>query len=118
MLTPHPPAVYSTNRSKAVVLEFTLCCFVVYSTRPFVISLALCYFALVFSVFLALRLIAWGRESLSLCFLYVSWICACLVLSVSFSSWCLGRAAVCDCGSPWFCLTYFFLFYEAICFVS
>ena len=26
-------------------------------------------------------------------------ICACLVLSVS--SWCLGRATVCDCGIPW-----------------
>ena len=34
-------------------------------------------------------------------FSYVSSICACLVLSVSFSSWCLGRAAVCDCGTPW-----------------
>ena len=22
-------------------------------------------------------------------------------LSVSSSSWCLGRAAVCDCGTPW-----------------
>ena len=24
-----------------------------------------------------------------------------LVLSVSSSSWCLGRAVVCDCGTPW-----------------
>ena len=24
-----------------------------------------------------------------------------LVLSVSSSSWCLGRAAVCNCGTPW-----------------
>ena len=24
-----------------------------------------------------------------------------MVLSVSSSSWCLGRAAVCDCGTPW-----------------
>ena len=28
-------------------------------------------------------------------------VCACLDLSVSSSSWCLGRAAVCDCGTPW-----------------
>ena len=28
-------------------------------------------------------------------------ICACLGLSVSSTSWCLGRAAVCDCGTPW-----------------
>ena len=32
---------------------------------------------------------------------YVCSICACLDLSVSSSSWCLGRAAVCDCGTPW-----------------
>ena len=35
------------------------------------------------------------------CFSYVCSICACLDLSVSSSSWCLGRAAVCDCGTPW-----------------
>ena len=34
------------------------------------------------------------------CFSYVCSICACLVLSVPSSSWCLGRAAVCDCGTP------------------
>ena len=35
--------------------------------------------------------------------------CACLVLSISFFSWCLGRAAVCDCGTPWtFVLPVFF----------
>ena len=33
---------------------------------------------------------------------------ACLDLSVSSSSWGLGRAAVCDCGTPWtFLLTFF-----------
>ena len=30
------------------LLFSTLCCFVVYSTRRFVLSLALCYFVLVF----------------------------------------------------------------------
>ena len=35
----------------------------------------------------------------------------CLNLSVSSSSWCLGRAAVCDCGAPWtFLLPFFCLF--------
>ena len=34
-------------------------------------------------------------------FSYVRSICACLDLSVSSSSWCLGRTAVCDCGTPW-----------------
>ena len=36
-------------------------------------------------------------------------ICACLDLSVSSSSWCLGRAAVCDCGTPW---TFFLNFFD------
>ena len=38
-------------------------------------------------------------------------ICACLDLSVSSSSWCLGRAAVCDCGTPWTFLLPFFSVY-------
>ena len=63
----------------------------------------------------------------------------CLDLSVSSSSWGLGRAAVCDCDTPWTFLLPFFtlltvrrrlsrfqsysllicdLFYEAICFMS
>ena len=36
-----------------------------------------------------------------MCFSYVCSVCACLDLSISFSSWGLGRAAVCDCGTPW-----------------
>ena len=32
-----------------------------------------------------------------------------LDLSVSSSSWCLGRAAVCDCGTPWTFLLPFFI---------
>ena len=51
----NPPVVYSTDRSKAVVpVLVLLCCFVVYSTRRFVLCLTLCYFVLVFSVLLAL----------------------------------------------------------------
>ena len=34
-------------------------------------------------------------------FSYVCSVCAYLDLSVSSSSWDLGRAAVCDCGTPW-----------------
>ena len=30
-------------------------------------------------------------------------------LSVSFSSWCLGRAVVCDCDTPWTFLLPFFI---------
>ena len=36
-------------------------------------------------------------------------VCARLDLSVSYSSWGLGRAAVCDCGTPWTFLFPFFL---------
>ena len=40
--------VYSTDRSKLVVPLLTLCCFVVYSTRRFVLYLTLCRFVLAF----------------------------------------------------------------------
>ena len=43
-----------------------------------------------------------------LCFSYVCSVCACLDLLVSSSSWCLGGAAVCDCGTPWTFLLLFF----------
>ena len=39
-----------------------------------------------------------------------------LVWFCLFSSWCLGRAAVCDCGTPWtFLLRFFFFFFFFIC---
>ena len=57
---------------------------------------------LCFSVLLALRLPRLGKRVL-----YVCLICACLDLSVSSFSWCLGRAAVCDCGTPWTFLLHF-----------
>ena len=46
----NPPVVYSTDRSKAVVpgVSLTLCCFVVYSMRRFVVCLSVCHFVLVF----------------------------------------------------------------------
>ena len=54
-------------------------------------------------LFVALWFILWGD-------LFCS-ICACLDLLISSSSSCLGRAAVCDCGSPWtYLLPFFFLY--------
>ena len=48
----NPKVVYSVDRSKAVVpVLVLLCCFVVYSTRRFVLCLALCYFVIFFSPF-------------------------------------------------------------------
>ena len=63
---------------------------------------------LCFSVLLVLQLPHLGKRELILV-LYVCSVCACLDLSVSSSSWGLGRAAVCDCGTPWtFLLPFFF----------
>ena len=41
---------------------------------------------------------------------FVCSVCACLDLSVSSSSWGLGKAAVCDYGTPWTFLLPFFHF--------
>ena len=90
--------VCSTDRFKAVVPVLVL---LVYSTRRFVLCLALCYFVFVFFSRFSIAVNSLGDERASRCFSYGGSICACLVLSVSFSSWCLGRAAVCDCGTPW-----------------
>ena len=98
-----PPVIYSTDRSKAVVPVLVLL-FValVYSTRRFVSSLALCYFVIVlFSPFIiAITSLGEERANLSV-FSYVCLICACSVSSVSSSSWCLGWTAACDCSTPW-----------------
>ena len=55
-------------------------------------------------------------------FSYVCSSCTCLVLSVSLFSWYLGRAAACDCGTPWtfllpppprlFFFFFFFFFFQ------
>ena len=63
----HTPAFYSTDRSKAVApVSLTLCCFVIYSMRRFVLCLTLCYLFLCFSVLLALRLPRLGKRELIL----------------------------------------------------
>ena len=63
------PVVYSSNRSKAVApVLVLLCCFVVNSTRRFVLSLALFYYVLVFLVLLALRLPRLGKRELIVLF--------------------------------------------------
>ena len=55
---------------------------------------------LCFSVLLVLRLPRFGKRELILV-LFVRLFGLCLFrLSVSSSSWGLGRAAVCDCGTP------------------
>ena len=55
----------------------------------------------VFSVLLALQLPRFGKRELFLVLFVRLFVCACLFSSVSSFSWFLGRAAVCDCGTPW-----------------
>ena len=106
----NPTVVYSTDRSKAVVpvlvllfvaLWFTLRGDLLYAF-PCVI-LFLC-----FSVILVLRLPRLGKRELILV-LFVRLFDLCLFwFAVSSSSWGLGRAAVCDCDTPWTFLLPFF----------
>ena len=63
----NPPVVYSIDRSKAVVpVLVLLCCFVVYSTRRFVLCLALCYFVLMFISPISIAITSLGEERASL----------------------------------------------------
>ena len=63
----NPPVVYSTDRSKAVVpVLLTLCCFVVYSTRRFVVCLTMCQFVLVFFSPFSIAITSLGEEKLIL----------------------------------------------------
>ena len=70
----NPTVVCSTNRCKAVVPVLVL------------LFVALCFIL---------------RGVLLYVFPCVGSVCACFDWSVSSSSWGLGRAAVCDCGTPW-----------------
>ena len=94
----------------------------VYSTRQFVFCLTLCHFVLVFFSPFSIAITSLGEERANFsAFPYVCLICACLDLSVSSSSWYLGRAAVCDCGTPWTFLLpffFFFFFFEYLCIFS
>ena len=115
-LTPAPPpppsprVVCSTDRSKAVVpvlvVLFVALWFILRGDVLYVFPCVILF--LCFSVLLVLRLPRLGKRELILLLYYVCSVCACLDLSVSSSSWGLGRASVCDCGNPWTFLLPFF----------
>ena len=65
---PPPPVVYSTDRSKAggPGVSLTFCCFVVYSTRRFVLCLTLCHFVLVFFSPLSIVITSLGDQRANL----------------------------------------------------
>ena len=65
-LTPPPPVVYSTDRSKAPGVSLIFCCFVVYSTRRFVVCLSVCHFVLVFFSPFSIAITSLGEERVNL----------------------------------------------------
>ena len=104
----NPTVVYSTDCCKAVVpvlvLLFVALWFILQGDLFYVLPCVILF--LCFSVLLALRLPRLGKTELTLV-LFVRLFD--LRVYVSSSSWCLGRAAVCDCGTPWtFLLPFFF----------
>ena len=100
----NPQVVYSADRSKAVVpvlvLLFVALWFILRGDLFYVLPCVILFFGFFGHFRIAITSLGVERASLG-AFWYVCSICACLVLSVSSSSWCLGRAAVCDCGTPW-----------------
>ena len=93
---------YSTNRCKAVaqvlVILFVALWFILRGDLFYVLPCVILF--LCFAVLLALQLPRLGKRELILV-LFVRLFHLCLFdLSVSSSSWYLGRAAVCDCGTP------------------
>ena len=108
---PPPPVVYSADRSKAVVpvlvLVFVALWFILRGDLFYVLPCVI--LLLCFSVLLALRLPRLGKTELILV-IFCTFVRFVLVLICRFlSSWCLGRDAVCDCGTPWTFLLPFFL---------
>ena len=99
----NPLVVYSTDRSKAVVLVLVLLFVALwFITRGDLLYVFPCVILfLCFSVLLVLRLPRLGKRELILVLFVVCSVCVCLDLSVSSSSWGLGRAVICDCGTPW-----------------
>ena len=91
-------------------VSLTLCCFEVCSARRFVVCLSVCHVVLVFFSPFSIAITSLGEEraNLSAFRTFVRFV-LCLDLSVSSSSWGLGRAAVCDCGTPWTFLLPFLL---------
>ena len=104
------PVVYFTDRSKAVVpvlvFVFVALWFILRGDMFYVLPCVILF--LCFSVLLALRLPRLGKRELVLV-LFVRLFDLCLFGFVGFFFLLfLGRAAVCDCGTPWTFLLSFF----------
>ena len=84
-------------------VSLALCCFVVYSTRRFVVCLSVCRFVLLFSVLLVLRLPRLGKRELIIV-LFVRFFGLCLF---GFDSFLFLLGSEKDCG-----FSYLFLFHK------
>ena len=107
----NPTVVYSTARSKAVVpvLVFGALWFILRGDLLYVFPCVILF--LCFSVLLVLRLPRLGKRELILV-LFVRLFGLCLFRFVGFLFLLgLGRAAVCDCGTPW---TFLLLFLKGM----
>ena len=73
----NPTVVYSTDRSKAVVpvLVLLFLCFVIYSTKRFVLGLTLCHFVLVFFSPFSIAITSLGKERANLSAFYTFDLC-------------------------------------------
>ena len=110
LLYPLPPAlVYSTDRSKAVVpvlvLLFVPLWFILRGDLLYVLPCVILF--LYFSVLLELRLPHLGKRELIVLFVRLFDLCLFGIVGFLFLL-VLGRAAVCDCGTPWTFLLPFF----------
>ena len=86
-----------------------LCGFMVFTTRHFVLSLALCYFQSCIALW-SHRL--WKREMVYMLLVHFLFIFVCVAFFVS-PCCCHGLAAACECGTPWtFPLNFFIIIYR------
>ena len=81
----------------------------VYSTRRFVLCLSVCYFVVVFFSPFSIAITSLGEERANLT-AFRTFVRFVLVWMCRFPLPLLGRAAVCDCGTPWtFLFPFFFV---------
>ena len=89
----NPTVVYSIDCFKAMVQVLVL----LFVALWFILRGDL-FYVLPYVIYVIVFFLGKRELILNFKFSYICSICSCLDLSVSSSSWCLGRAAVCDCG--------------------
>ena len=91
-----------------LVLLFVALWFILRGDLFYVLPCVILFLCLSVPFSIAITSLAEERANLSAFRTFVRFVLV-LDLSISSSSWCLGGAAVCDCGTPWtFFLPFFF----------